>query len=118
MSIMSFSKLRMPAANLNEQSSVPPITDVLNVQQRTKSELGEDEGLFIGYGFVDGSFPYSHQDMYDRECGYKEFESIVLENNYLKATFIPSLGGRLWSLFDKVAKRKKVVCMGTSYRRP
>ncbi|MBR7156435.1 MAG: DUF5107 domain-containing protein, partial [Lentisphaeria bacterium] len=40
-----------------------------------------------------------------REKENLRFESIILENDFLKAEFIPALGGRLWSLFDKESGR-------------
>jgi tetratricopeptide (TPR) repeat protein len=34
------------------------------------------------------------------------YESLVLENEYLRAEFLPELGGRIWSAYDKVAGRE------------
>jgi hypothetical protein len=45
--------------------------------------------------------PYTKQDRYDRILREMEFPSIVMENDFLRAEFVPALGGRLWSLFDK-----------------
>lgn len=105
MSTLTFEKLTMPAADLNGENSLPSIAGMLNVQQKTKTILDEDDGLFVGYGFVKCPFPYRIQDMYNRKLRNKEYDSAVLENKYLKAVFIPSLGGRLWSLYDKVAQK-------------
>lgn len=38
----------------------------------------------------------------------KEFETIVVENEYLRAVIIPVLGGRVWELEDKVRGRQWV----------
>ena len=48
--------------------------------------------------------PYTMQDRYNRKLTGMEFPSIVMENDFLRAEFIPQLGGRLWSLYDKNRK--------------
>ncbi|HYK88914.1 MAG TPA: DUF5107 domain-containing protein [Acidobacteriota bacterium] len=35
-----------------------------------------------------------------------QFDSLVLENEYLRVEFLPELGGRIWSARDKVANRE------------
>ncbi|MDR0718253.1 MAG: DUF5107 domain-containing protein, partial [Treponema sp.] len=52
--------------------------------------------------------PYSMQDRYDRELISLEIPSVILENNFLKAEILPSFGGRIWSLYDKINKRDLV----------
>ena len=106
MSTLTFEKRNMPAADLNGENSLPSIAGMLNVQQRTKTGLDEDDELFVGYGFVRCPFPYRLQDRYGRELRDTEFDCAVLENRYLKAVFLPALGGRLWSLYDKEAGRE------------
>lgn len=46
-------------------------------------------------------YPYTLQDHKSNEKRDKEYEVIFLENEYLKLMVIPSLGGRLYSAFDK-----------------
>jgi hypothetical protein len=36
----------------------------------------------------------------------KTYRAIFLENEFLKATILPELGGRVYSLFDKTAQRE------------
>lgn len=98
------------SAMLGEDCPLPAISGMFNLQQRLKPNLGEDDGVFLGYGFLEGSFPYPQQHLYNRELSETEIETYVLENNFLKATFIPSLGGRLWSLIDKTSGRELTYC--------
>lgn len=101
MSSLTFTKWKIRGADLNGESSLPPIAGLTNVQHQTKTVLDEDDGLYVGYGFVGSPYPYRFQDMYDRQLKDREFLAAVLENEHLKAVFIPELGGRLWCLHDK-----------------
>ena len=103
---LKVTKITIPSANFNGASSLPTIYSLDNVQHKTESCLGEYEGLFIEYGFTKYTFPYTMQDRYDRATANKEYLAIELENEYLKAIFLPELGGRIWSLFDKKANKE------------
>src|SRR5699024_1106001 len=41
------------------------------------------------------------QDAYDRELHDRDFVSVVLENEHLRARVLPELGGRIWSIRDR-----------------
>lgn len=103
---MKVEKYPILAATLGGESSLPNIVGMTNTQQKTKTILDEDDELFIGYGFLDNCFPYRLQDQYERELKPTELDSVVLENEHLKAIFLPEYGGRLWSLYDKDAERE------------
>ncbi len=55
-----------------------------------------------------GHYPYTILDWSSRleKPEPVEYESLVLENEYLRVEFLPELGGRIYSAFDKVAKRE------------
>ncbi len=72
-----------------------------------KSTIDDFEGLFIDYGYRETSYPYTQQNAYSEETE-QEITVAVLENEYLYAEFLPTLGGRLWKLFDK-KKQKDVL---------
>ena len=95
----------LPSARFNGESTLPSLYEMSNVQGLTRSALDEDDELFVGYGFLPSIFPYRMQDLYDRAEDVTTYLGVVLENDYLKAVFLPELGGRLWSLYDKVAGR-------------
>ena len=107
MSELRIEKRRIPTANFHEVSSLPAVTEELRLSfMQNKFALDEDDELFVNYGTVDYAFPYKVQDNYDRELVDTEHNTVVLENKYLKATFMPHYGGKLWSLFDKVAGKE------------
>ena len=60
----------------------------------------------LRYGHVRSVLPYLLQDEYARELVPCETVVAILENSYLRAMVLLELGGRLWSLEDKVAGRE------------
>jgi tetratricopeptide (TPR) repeat protein len=55
-----------------------------------------------------GFYPYTTLDWESRseKPVPVEYDSLVLENEYLRLEFLPELGGRIWSAHDKVADRE------------
>ena len=39
----------------------------------------------------------------DANYTWRGFRAVILENRYLRAMFLPELGGKMWSLYDKIA---------------
>ena len=46
-------------------------------------------------------YPYVMQDHLSRTKADRTYKAVFLENEYLKVTCLPELGGRLHSVFDK-----------------
>jgi tetratricopeptide (TPR) repeat protein len=55
-------------------------------------------------------YPYTMLDDLTEVRELRTYKAIVLENEYLRATILPELGGRLYSLYDKTAKREVFYC--------
>ena len=52
------------------------------------------------------TLPYMIQDRYSRDHRKLTVKTVIMENDYLKATFTPEYGGKLWSLWDKTLNRE------------
>lgn len=102
MTVLNITDITMPAQRLGCESSLPPVSQMSKTGWVPKTNLDEDDGLFCGYGSVLSPFPYRMQDNYERPLYDTVFKAGILENEYLRATFIPAFGGKLWSLWDKV----------------
>ena len=99
MTTLEFKTIYMPAGHLGPAGDYPILWKQAMFEKG--GELAEDEELFINYGNINHTLPYTSLDTYDHSEEVQPFEAVVLENDHLKAVFIPSLGGRLWSLYDK-----------------
>jgi tetratricopeptide (TPR) repeat protein len=51
-------------------------------------------------------YPYTMMDDLTRHRAEETYRAIYLENSYLKLTILPGLGGRLYSVYDKVDGRE------------
>jgi tetratricopeptide (TPR) repeat protein len=51
-------------------------------------------------------YPYTMLDDLTDDRAPRSYKAIILENEYLRATILPELGGRLYSIYDKIAKRE------------
>ncbi len=91
-------------SEMYEASSLPSVSHAINVQNTTKALIDDYDGLFIGYGKRDNCYPYREQNNYGSPV-IKDLDVVVLENDYLYAEFLPTLGGRLWRLTNKITKQ-------------
>ncbi|MGH7144752.1 MAG: DUF5107 domain-containing protein [Planctomycetota bacterium] len=54
------------------------------------------------------SFPDTQDDVLGGPKIDQDYDAIVLENEFLRLTILPQLGGKLWSVFDKQARQEAV----------
>lgn len=96
------------AGEIGPENPLPPLdrTRPCRVDPYDRAYLKKHHGLRAGYGRGGTLLPYRMQDGYSRDVAPRTFTAIVLENDLLKATFLPELGGRLWSLISKPTKRE------------
>ena len=109
MSTLSMERLVIPSASLGRENPLPDLKanqDAhanINVDAQT---ISPEESQYMGWGRVNGILPYTILDNYNREKKPRAWKAAVLENDCLRATFLPELGGRLWSLVDKKTGRE------------
>lgn len=106
--MIKFEDLEILAAEIGDENPLPDILDnqYIHASYKLSDKITEEESRFIGKGMINTLLPYLHQDGYDRNKKLRKFKAVVLENKYLKAVFLPEVGGRLWSLYDKEEKRE------------
>lgn len=95
----------IPSAALGEESPQPDLLGELILQNNLVFDLDEDDELYEGYGRRANAYPYRQYSMYTRNLEKKDYKIAVLENDFVKAVFLPELGGRLWELWDKKEDR-------------
>jgi len=124
MSEFRIETLSMPAASMGAESPWPalqppgkstfPREDIAaaKADSEAKKEVKPDPNdpavRYGGMYDLPNCLPYAVQDGFDRNRRDREFLAVVLENEFLKATFALQFGGRLWSLVHKPTGRSLV----------
>lgn len=109
MTELRFEPYAMPAAALGKENPLPDIGSVSDAHGQIaidETTVTPEEAKYMGWGRVHTILPYTIQDGYGRRRRRREFKAAVLENQRLRAVFLPQLGGRLWSLVDKETNRE------------
>ena len=103
--VLTFGEMKLRTVELGQQSSVPDLLGEMILQNNLKFELDEKDEIYEAYGRKATVYPYRQQNGYTRKLSEQKVRTAVLENDWLKAVFLPEYGGRLWKLWDKEAER-------------
>lgn len=109
MTTLKWTTYAMPAASLGKENPLPDLKGAGDAHSEIAVDhatITPEESRYMGWARLSTILPYTMQDGYNREKRTRDFKAAVLENEHLRATFLPQLGGRLWSLFDKDAGRE------------
>lgn len=99
--------LTLPVAEIGAENPLPPLRSLGETHEvHNLDELPEDLAANIGYGKLGSVLPYRLQDGYTRDRRDREVPALVLENDQVRATVLPSLGGRLYSLWHKTTEQE------------
>lgn len=90
-------------AELGAESSLPMVGAPLESPYQIAGDIPQEIIEGSRYGNPANLYPFQEQDGYGRERGARPLTTVVLENERLRAVFLPELGGRLWELFDKAS---------------
>ena len=101
--------LTLPAASIGPENPLPDLASAGDAHARIEIDsatVTPEEARYMGWGRIHSILPYTLQDGYDRNQQTRALKCVELENVHMKAVFMPTLGGRLWSLYDKDAGRE------------
>ncbi|MBQ8688832.1 MAG: DUF5107 domain-containing protein [Clostridia bacterium] len=91
--------LTIPCADLGGENPLPAFRTrkpkLFNIVGKFPKRYEEGAGVHMKV------LPYTVQDRYNRTLRPTKLKCLTLENEYLRAKFLPEYGGRLHSLYDK-----------------
>jgi tetratricopeptide (TPR) repeat protein len=101
--------LTLPAAPVGPPNPLPalrPLDEMHSIDERAKQELPRGMARQIGYEPLRTLLPVRVLDGYGRERTETGLDAIVIENERLRVTVLPGLGGRIHSLHHKPTGRE------------
>lgn len=106
-STLRMDTLHLPFAEIGAENPLPDIGRAQDIHSQVvlDDSVPEVQRPYFSYGKVKSILPYRIQDGYTRNKQATDMPVVILENEYLTATFLPQYGGKLWSLYDRQAER-------------
>lgn len=101
--------LTLPAAPVGPPNPLPalrPLDEMHSIDERAKQELPRGMARQIGYEPLRTLLPVRVLDGYGRDRTETGLDAIVIENERLRVTVLPGLGGRIHSLHHKPTGRE------------
>ncbi|MFI1538529.1 DUF5107 domain-containing protein [Streptomyces anandii] len=101
--------LTLPAAQLGPDNPLPalrPLDEMHRIEDRDRDGLPRDMARQVGYAPLHSLLPVRVRDGYGRAREPRPVDALVLENDRLRATVLPGLGGRVASLVHKPTGRE------------
>ncbi|AOW89959.1 DUF5107 domain-containing protein [Streptomyces olivaceus] len=101
--------LTLPAAPLGTDNPLPPLRpldEAHRIDDRDRAGLPRDMARQVDYAPLRSLLPVQVRDGYGRERRGRELDALVIENDRLRATVLPALGGRIASLHHKPTDRE------------
>ncbi|MFF3492790.1 DUF5107 domain-containing protein [Streptomyces sp. NPDC002795] len=101
--------LTLPGVHLGPDNPLPPLRpldEMHEVDERAKADMPLDMARQVGYRPLRSVLPERIRDGYGRDREPLDLDTIVIENDRLRVTVLPGLGGRIASLFHKPTERE------------
>lgn len=88
------------------ESPLPAITSLHALPPVMVEGMDDDMAARVAHGRLGTPLPYARLSDYSRADDDVELPALVLDNGILTATVLPTLGGRVWSLYDRSRERE------------
>ncbi|MFF7154862.1 DUF5107 domain-containing protein [Streptomyces sp. NPDC008139] len=99
----------IPAADLGPENPLPalrPLDELHRLDLKDREGLPADMARQLGYAPLRSVLPVRVLDGYGRDRAPAALDALVIENDRIRATVLPGLGGRLYSLVHKATGRE------------
>lgn len=102
MTTLRIAPYTLPAAELGPENPLPMFRgEEDDVAVELDASVPAEDRWYMGWRIAHRVLPHRMQDCYTRRKRVRDLDSVVLENDRLKATFLTQYGGRLVSLVHK-----------------